>query len=175
MGIRGHYVRKNIMRYQTAGKESSMCIVEIHEGNIAQAGRIHSESWKESHKTFCSAEFVERHSPAAQTEYLRRELSAGKKLFMLTDSQPVGIVSVQGSLIENLYVLPDEQNKGYGTRLLEYAVRQCEACPTLWILNNNERARRFYRKNGFRESGRKNILNEKLYECEMTRKGFCGA
>ena len=34
---------------------------------------------------------------------------------MLVKHKPVGIVSVTGSLIEDLYIRPDEQNKGYGT------------------------------------------------------------
>lgn len=57
-----------------------MRFVEVTELNIADAGRIHSESWKDSHRSFCSAEFVEKHTPAAQAEYLRRELALGKQL-----------------------------------------------------------------------------------------------
>ena len=56
-----------------------MRFVEVTELNIADAGRIHSESWKESHRSFCSAEFVEKHTPAAQAEYLRREIALGKQ------------------------------------------------------------------------------------------------
>ena len=83
-----------------------MKITKVDEGNIADAGRIHSESWKESHRSFCSAEFVEKHTPAAQVDFLRREMNTGKTIYMLIDNYPVGIVSVYGSLIENLYVLP---------------------------------------------------------------------
>ena len=57
-----------------------MQIVDVTELNIADAGYIHSESWKESHKSFCSAEFVAKHTPEAQTEYLRREMADGKKI-----------------------------------------------------------------------------------------------
>ena len=81
-----------------------MRFVEVTELNIADAGRIHSESWKESHRSFCSAEFVEKHTPAAQVEYLRREMNASKRIYMLIDNYPLGIVSVYGSLIENLYL-----------------------------------------------------------------------
>ena len=144
-----------------------MQLVEVTEQNIADAGRIHSESWKESHRSFCSAEFVEKHTPAAQVEYLRREIDAGKHVYMLIDEHPVGIVSVQGSLIENLYVLPSEQRKGYGSQLLHYAIRQCAGIPRLWILNHNEGAYRLYTKNGFRETGNRKQLNDHLYEMEL--------
>lgn len=88
-----------------------MPIVEVTERNIADAGFVHSESWKESHRSFCSAEFVGKHSPSAQTDYLRREMNSGGHIFMLIDRYPVGIVSVHGDLIENLYVLPSEQGR----------------------------------------------------------------
>ena len=145
-----------------------MRFVEVTELNIADAGRIHSESWKESHRSFCSAEFVEKHTPAAQSEYLRREMNAGKSIYMLIDECSVGIVSVHGSLIENLYVVPSEQRKGYGSQLLDYAIQHCSGTPCLWILNNNEGAYRLYSKNGFKETGNRKQLNDTLYEMELS-------
>ena len=145
-----------------------MRFVEVTEQNIADAGRIHSESWKESHRSFCSAEFVEKHTPSVQAEYLLREMNAGKRIYMLIDKYPVGIVSVHGSLIENLYVLPSEQRKGYGSLLLDYAIRHCTGTPSLWILNNNEGAYRLYTKNGFKETGNRKQLNDTLHEIELS-------
>ena len=145
-----------------------MRFVEVTELNIADAGRIHSESWKESHRSFCSAEFVEKHTPAAQVDFLRREMNTGKTIYMLIDNYPVGIVSVHDSLIENLYVLTSEQRKGYGSQLLDYAIRHCSGTPCLWILNNNEGAYRLYTKNGFKETGNRKQLNDILYEMELS-------
>ncbi len=146
-----------------------MQFVEVNEKNILQAGLIHAESWKASHRGFCSEAFIKTHTPTTQKEYLRREMAAGKKLFMLIDRKPVGIVSVYKNLIENLYVLPEEQNKRYGERLLKYAVAMCAGIPTLWVLNINEGARRFYKRHGFQESGDQKPLNAALYELEMVR------
>lgn len=86
---------------------------------------------------------------------------------MLIDKSPVGIVSVDGSIIENLYVLPSEQRKGYGSQILDYAIRHCTGTPCLWILNNNEGAYRLYSGYGFQETGRRKQLNDTLYEIEM--------
>ena len=55
-----------------------MRFADVGEENLSAAGYVHSESWKESHRGFCSAEFVAWHTPQAQTDYLRRELAAGK-------------------------------------------------------------------------------------------------
>ena len=142
--------------------------------NVAAAGYIHAESWQESHRSFCTEEFVQRHSREAQTEYLRREMEEGKRVFLLLAPEPVGIVSVWGSLIENLYILPQAQNKGYGSRLLRFAMAMCEGTPELWILENNEGARRLYRRLGFRETGRANSLSDTLREIQMVFTGGMG-
>ena len=79
--------------------------------------------------------------------------------------KPVGIVSVTGSLIEDLYVLPDLQNRGYGTELLRFAMRQCKDTPVLWILENNTDAERLYRRMGFQEPGRKTGMMKSGQAC----------
>ncbi|MBQ7653166.1 MAG: GNAT family N-acetyltransferase [Clostridia bacterium] len=123
---------------------------------INKAAYIHSESWKESHKAFCTREFVESHNVARQKAYILDKMQNGSRFFMLVDGKPVGIVSVNKNIIEDLYVLPSEQGKGYGTTLLKYAILHLEWTPTLWILENNYKAERFYLKNGFSKTG--NVL-----------------
>lgn len=146
-----------------------MKIVAVTEQNIGDAGLIHSESWKESHRSFCSPEFVEKHTQSAQADYLRKEIEVGKTVFMLLDPHPVGIVSVWGDLIENLYVLPWEQRKRYGTKLLQHAVGHCIGTPRLWILNTNEGACRLYLRNGFRITGNQKSLKKGMFEMELRR------
>ena len=143
---------------------------EVNQSNIALAGKIHSESWQESHRSFCSPSFVAQHTPQVQEQYLLQQICAGKHIYMLIDQYPVGIVSVDGSVIENLYVLPSEQRKGYGTQLLQYAAAHCGGAPRLWVLNTNEAAIRLYRKNGFRFTGARIQRDLGMYELDM----ICG-
>ena len=143
-------------------------IVPVDERNIAAAGAVHAASWRESH-SFCTPEFVAAHTVETQAEYLRREMDAGKALFLLLDPEPAGVVSVQEDLIENLYVLPEKQGRGYGSALLEHAAARCPGAPRLWLLNINEKARRFYEARGFRETGARRELKNGLAELEMSR------
>lgn len=142
-------------------------IVPVEECNLRLAGMVHSESWKASHG-FCTPEFVEKHTPEAQTEYLRREISAGKTVFLLMQEEPIGIVSVWGDVIENLYVRPGFQGRGHGTALLRFALDRCGGTPRLWVLNSNTGAMALYRRLGFRETGAVKYLNERLCEVEMS-------
>ena len=106
-------------------------ILPVNETNILQAAAIHSISWKESHRAFCTPDFIEKHTPDRQREYLRNKMSDGTGVFMLVDEKPVGIVSITDNLIEDLYVLPGMQSRGYGTELLRFAISQCTAIPVL--------------------------------------------
>ena len=143
-------------------------IVKVDESNIALAGAVHAASWRASHG-FCPPEFVAAHTAEAQADHLRREIGAGKSIYLLSDPEPVGIVSVHGDLIENLYVMPEAWNRGYGSRLLEFATERCTGTPKLWVLNINESARRLYERRGFRESGARRELKNGLAEIEMTK------
>ena len=142
-------------------------IVIVDESNLLEAAAIHSISWQDSHRSFCSPDFVALHTPEHQREYLREKMNAGSRVYMLVKDRPVGVVSVTGSLIEDLYILPETQNKGYGTELLQFAVHLCRDVPTLWILENNESAARLYRRMGFKETGKVNAITDRLAEIEF--------
>ena len=142
-------------------------IVEVNQTNIMKAASVHSVSWQESHGSFCAPEFVKLHTPAHQKEYLQRKIDNGTVVYMLLEKEPLGIVSVTGSLIEDLYVLPKYQNQGYGTQLLQFAIDRCDSIPTLWILENNVIAEKLYRKMGFKETGRINTVAGGLDEIEF--------
>lgn len=139
----------------------------VTDSNLEIAAQIHSEAWKESHKTFCSPEFVSAHTTARQMDYIRREMQLGKIFYLLTLDSPKGIVSVGDNLIEHLYVLPREQRKGYGTMLLHYAESLCSKNPKLWVLNNNHGAYSLYQRMGYRCTGIYNELTDTLKEVEM--------
>ena len=52
--------------------ELTMIITPVTESNIQRAAYIHAESWKESHKSFVSAEAIAKRTVERQTEYLRQ-------------------------------------------------------------------------------------------------------
>lgn len=142
-------------------------ILRVDEALLDAASEVHAESWRASHAEFCAPDFVATHTARRQRAYLRRKMENGSRYFLLCAPEPVGIVSVNGNLIEDLYVLPSRQGKGYGTALLCHAVRACAGSPTLWILETNQRARRLYERLGFRPTGAVNRNNGPLAEIEF--------
>ena len=146
-----------------------MKIVRVDAANVVQAAEIHSRAWQESHRAFCEPDFVAQHTPERQRAYFLQKMDAGSAVYMLIDGRPAAVVSVAGSVIEDLYVLPEEQNRGLGTTLLRFACEKCAGTPRLWILENNTRAARLYRRLGFSETGRRNSIAEGLDEIEFSQ------
>ena len=151
----------------TAGIRADRRIVPVAAELLSIAGYIHALAWQASHRDFCAPEFIALHTVERQTEYLRAKWVAGTDIYMLIDCAPVGIVSVTGDLIEDLYVLPDRQNRGYGTALLRHAAARCAGPARLWILENNSGARRLYEREGFVPTGRRSAITDKLDEIEF--------
>jgi len=144
-------------------------IVPVTEANLSQAGNVHAAAWRESHRDVCSPEFVQAHTAARQTGYLREEMAQGKQLFLLLAESPAGVVSVDGSVIGNLYVHPEQQGRGYGCLLLRHAETCCTGTPSLWVLSRNEKAIAWYQRWGYIFSGRSKPLKNGLAELEMVR------
>ena len=136
----------------------------VDERNIAEAARVHSIAWQESHRAFCTADFIALHTVERQQTYIADKIKNGSRFFLL---KSIAVVSVAGNLIEDLYVLPAEQNKGFGSTLLRYAISQCTEKPTLWILENNTAAARLYRRFGFVQTGRRKAITDRLDEIEF--------
>ncbi len=145
-------------------------IVPADEKNLDAAAAVHAEAWRDSHRGFCSAEFVSLHTQARQKDYIKGKMNSGSRFYLLITDRPVGIVSVAGSLIEDLYVLPGEQNRGFGTALCLFAAAQITGSAFLWTLENNTGAARLYRRLGFRETGRRQNVSGPLFEIEWERK-----
>jgi diamine N-acetyltransferase len=68
------------------------------------------------------------------------------------EGRPVGFAGVSPGWLKNLFVLPEEWGRGAGSALHDEAVRLLrakDAGARLWVLEENERARRFYERRGW--------------------------
>jgi putative acetyltransferase len=62
----------------------------------------------------------------------------------------VGLIAVEGSHIDQLYVEPDDQGRGVGSALLAHAKLLHPGGLSLFTFQRNARARAFYEARGFR-------------------------
>ena len=148
---------------------ADFCHIEaVDAENLDAAAAVHAESWRASHAGICAPDFLAAHTARRQRDYLETKQKAGSRIFLLWAEEPAGIVSVAGSCIEDLYVLPAYQRRGYGTALLRHAVSVCRGTPVLWILETNRNAMRFYERRGFRPTGKRNAAHGPLAELEYS-------
>ena len=73
------------------------------------------------------------------------------------DGQPLGLIGLDGDYIAGLFVAPEAQAQGIGKQLLDYA-KSLRSQLTLRVYQQNERALRFYQREGFQ------IENEQIDE-----------
>ena len=126
-------------------------IINVSSNNISDAAKVYMDSWKESHKDICSKEFIKKHDFEYMKEYLSEKLEHGYKIFIdYENDTPVGIIGINpiDEEICLLYVSPEHQQKGYGAKLLEYAINKCKN-PYIIVLDTNKKAIDFYTKRGF--------------------------
>ena len=74
---------------------------------------------------------------------IREQYFLAVELYIIRNEKEeiAAFMGLSDELIEMLFVRPDQQGKGYGKRLMEYAVHQKQAC-------------RFYQHMGFQVAGR---------------------
>ena len=106
--------------------------------DLETVSRIHALSWKTAYRGILPDDFLD------QLSY-RRWVA------------PLKDMMEQGLEIVSFHLLLEARGKGYGRLLIQDAVRQLKekgySKIYLWVLEKNERARRFYEKNGFTWNG----------------------
>ena len=76
-------------------------------------------------------------------------------IWVFDDGFVKGFITIEGKRIAELYVDSFFENQGIGSRLLSFAV--AKGCNTLWALDKNTNAQRFYSKHGFVKTGERKL------------------
>jgi GNAT superfamily N-acetyltransferase len=141
--------------------------------DAAKIGATHVRSWQNAYQGLLPQEYLDRLDPADRAERWRRILlaldwSRGGVLVMATGTEILGFAGFGPSRdedadpdlvgeVESIYLLPEAWGNGLGQQLMDsalsYLTRAGYVQTTLWVLDSNARARRFYAKGGWTEDG----------------------
>jgi putative acetyltransferase len=91
------------------------------------------------------------YTPAQDLAFFRDVLALECQVWVATERRAVlGLMALRDAFIEQLYVDPPAQRQGVGRALLAHAMKLRPAGLSLYTLQNNQRARAFYERFGFR-------------------------
>jgi ribosomal protein S18 acetylase RimI-like enzyme len=138
---------------------------------VADAGaiaRLHVASWRDAYRPVLPASFLEALDVSARARAWAERLARGHEIVLLADS-PGGLAGFcacgpsrdeEGSAaweIRNLHVSPPLRSRGTGARLFRDAAARGfasgHALLTLWVVEENTAARRFYARQGMSADG----------------------
>ncbi len=95
-------------------------------------------------------DFPLAHSDEEVRGWIRERLIPTQETWVATEGeQVVGMMALTPGNLEQLYVAPDRLGEGIGRQLVDLAKERSPAGLSLWTFQVNDRARRFYERNGF--------------------------
>lgn len=89
--------------------------------------------------------FLAHHS----RENISADIEAGLVYLAISNEKAVGTVTVSGDSINRLFVLPDEQGKGFGGELLRFAEKKVAESYGTARLDSSLPAKKIYLKKGY--------------------------
>jgi len=89
------------------------------------------------------------HTPAEDLAFYTGIVFPSTELWLLEQDDAVaGFIAFRPGWVEQCYIHPDHQRRGYGTQLLHLA-QAANASLQLWTFQCNQAARTFYERHGF--------------------------
>jgi ribosomal protein S18 acetylase RimI-like enzyme len=146
---------------------------EIRSAAVADSIRIaelHIASWRSAYRNELPASFLALLDHAQRTADWASRIASGKLHVHVAEERSalLGFCAHGWSTdddaaphtweISNLHIAPDLRGRGIGTLLFDHAlysgVRAGAELMTLWVVESNDSARRFYEKHGMRLDAR---------------------
>lgn len=140
-----------------------MLIRQMKKEEIDDVGRIYSLCWKSAYKGIVPQDYLDE---ITEKRWSFLADNPSKSYVLLDDGKYIGTSSVSPARDEkmsgwgeviSIYLLPEHFGKGYGKALFDFTINELKNRGFdkiyLWTLKKNDRARRFYEKNGFVHDG----------------------
>lgn len=159
-------VNRNFGALNMGIEMNHVIIRKVNPGDSREEiSNVYEQSWKTAYKDIIPQDYLDSIPKGQWCSSL--DNPDRYNLVMLDGDKIIGTSSYCKSRFESykdwgeiisIYFLPEYMGKGYGKHLLEQAVQELKAMGFkqifLWVLEDNHRARHFYEKCGFKNSGK---------------------
>jgi GNAT superfamily N-acetyltransferase len=121
--------------------------VPVRRATDADAGAVADVYLRSIRATYT---FPLAHTDDQVRAWIRATIDGPMEVWVALEADAiVGMLVVGPDDLDQLYVRPDRLGRGIGRRLLEVAKERSPSGLTLYTFQVNDRARRFYERNGF--------------------------
>jgi GNAT superfamily N-acetyltransferase len=168
-------------------------IVEVRPARVedaAQIAAVHVASWQDGYRGLVPQDYLDGLDAAVWTTRRVHRLQhidwSRGGCFVVTDDhgELAGFTHAGASRDDDsgtaavgevyaIYLAPDAWGKGFGRALMAAALAQLAKCgyreATLWVLDSNTRARRFYAAAGFKPDGAVKVDNSRGFPLAEVR------
>lgn len=122
-------------------------MIDVRRATAADASAVADVFLDSFHATY---EFPLAHADDEVRGWIRDRLIPTQETWVAIDGERVvGMMAITPGHLEQLYVAPDRLGDGIGRRFVDLAKERSPAGLSLWTFQVNDRARRFYERNGF--------------------------
>lgn len=122
-------------------------MIELRRATGADAPAVADVFLDSFHETYA---FPLAHTDDEVRGWIRDRLIPTQETWVAMDGeQVVGMMAITPGHLEQLYVAPDRLGEGIGRRFVALAKERSPTGLSLWTFQVNDRARRFYERNGF--------------------------
>ena len=147
--------------------KSELLIIEADKSLADIVGQIHAKAWKDTYEGIFPDEYINQDSTEKRKQEFLQALENNKCKYytVIINKCNIGVIKVSTMSyniceIESIYFLKEYRGMGYGTRTLDFIKKQYWSCKiVLWVLDSNNDAINFYKKNGFSFNGKKREIN----------------
>lgn len=146
-----------------------MYIVEMNDKNIVDAAECYYNSWSSSHANLFSEDALVLYNVEKFINILKKDDAAERITFIAYDKNNInGIVTIDKdrSEITHLYINPEKQRQGIGTKLLEFGIKQMTSINRVYttVYAANLVGVNFFEKYGFEFTGEQRTLKNGMLE-----------
>ncbi len=140
-------------------------IRKANSDDSKQLGEIHAKSWQVAYKGIVPDKILDNMIPEKRAVYFEQALKEEKEedYLILKGEKALGFICIGKCRDEDkddcygeiwgIYLLPEYWRYGIGTKLIKWGLNNLKnrgyQKVTLWVLEDNWSARRFYEKMGF--------------------------
>jgi RimJ/RimL family protein N-acetyltransferase len=168
-------------------------VVEVRPARVDDAARIaeiHVLGWQGGYRGLMPQDYLDHLDPADRLSFRMQSLrdidwsSGGCLVVAADDGMLAGFADLSKSRDDDsesakvgevtaIYLAPDSWGKGLGRELMKAALTHLASVGydevTLWVLDTNARARRFYEAAGFRHDGATKVDDRRAFSLQEVR------